>query len=298
MAEKTTSCCSPSGKSAAGRLRESAGLSRHARRDTIPRSRAPTRRLRPFQKMTDPGPILDLIEAFRRSKTMFAAVALGIFDGERPQGAALDRLLEACASWACSNSAAINSSTRRLPTSICAAPARDAFRLHPVFEHRAVSAMGPSGGRGPRRHPPVEANVRPGRRHLFTLLQNRGSEARFSDGHARLRHAQFAPDRRRLRSLALSPLRGSGGATGHLALAAKDRYPHLNAALFDLPEVIEVARSLWALRSELIAGDFFTDELPPADLYALGRILHDWNEEKISNLLPRIHTPYPRAADC
>ena len=46
--------------------------------------------------MTDPAPILDLIEAFRRSKTMFAATALGIFDGERPKGAATDRLLDAC----------------------------------------------------------------------------------------------------------------------------------------------------------------------------------------------------------
>jgi acetylserotonin N-methyltransferase len=48
--------------------------------------------------MSDPAPILDLIEAFRRSKAMFAAVALGIFDGERPKGAALDRLLDACVS--------------------------------------------------------------------------------------------------------------------------------------------------------------------------------------------------------
>ena len=46
--------------------------------------------------MTDPAPILELIEAFRRSKTMFTAVKLGIFDGERPQGAAMDRLLDAC----------------------------------------------------------------------------------------------------------------------------------------------------------------------------------------------------------
>jgi len=28
----------------------------------------------------DPAPVIDLIEAFRRSKTMFAAVALGVFD--------------------------------------------------------------------------------------------------------------------------------------------------------------------------------------------------------------------------
>src|SRR5580698_11449215 len=46
--------------------------------------------------MTDPAPILELIDAFRRSKTMFTAVSLGIFDGERPHGVAMDRLLDAC----------------------------------------------------------------------------------------------------------------------------------------------------------------------------------------------------------
>ena len=47
--------------------------------------------------MTTSNIVLDLIEAFRRSKTMFAAVELGIFDGKRParlQGTA--RLLDAC----------------------------------------------------------------------------------------------------------------------------------------------------------------------------------------------------------
>jgi len=48
--------------------------------------------------MPDPAPILELIEAFRRSKAMFAATALGIFDGQRPAGAAVDRLLDACVS--------------------------------------------------------------------------------------------------------------------------------------------------------------------------------------------------------
>ena len=39
----------------------------------------------------DPSVILDLLEAFRRSKTMFAAVSLGVFDalesGPRPLAA-------------------------------------------------------------------------------------------------------------------------------------------------------------------------------------------------------------------
>ncbi len=58
----------------------------------------------------DPGPVVDLIEAFRRSKTLFAAVALGLFDclaegsndsvtlarqlGSNPD--ATERLLDAC----------------------------------------------------------------------------------------------------------------------------------------------------------------------------------------------------------
>jgi acetylserotonin N-methyltransferase len=58
----------------------------------------------------DPGVILDLLEAFRRSKTMFAAVSLGVFDklesGPKSlaglagalsvDAGALERLLDAC----------------------------------------------------------------------------------------------------------------------------------------------------------------------------------------------------------
>ena len=47
--------------------------------------------------MTTPDKILELIDAFRRSKTMFAAVKLGVFDGARPADhKALSRLLDAC----------------------------------------------------------------------------------------------------------------------------------------------------------------------------------------------------------
>ena len=35
------------------------------------------------------------------------------------------------------------------------------------------------------------------------------------------------------------------------------------------------------------------DTLPAADLYAPGRILHDWDEEKIGLLLRKIHASLP-----
>src|SRR5262249_20349011 len=90
-----------------------------------------------------------------------------------------------------------------------------------------------------------------------------------------------------------------GGATGHLAVAACRRYPGLRATAFDLPGVMPQAREAIAAeadvtgRVDLMAGDFFVDALPPADLYAVGRILHDWGEEKIDRLLSAIHAALP-----
>jgi acetylserotonin N-methyltransferase len=89
-----------------------------------------------------------------------------------------------------------------------------------------------------------------------------------------------------------------GGATGHLALAACERNPDLRAVVFDLPAVSESARvyarsSIASQRIEVAAGDFFRDELPDGDLFALGRILHDWPEDKIRALLARIYQRLP-----
>ena len=85
-----------------------------------------------------------------------------------------------------------------------------------------------------------------------------------------------------------------GGASGHLAMAAVEVHPSLEATVFDLPQAIEFARRFVAgTKVELIAGDFFADPLPPADLYALGRILHDWGIEKIERLLSRVYEALP-----
>jgi acetylserotonin N-methyltransferase len=89
-----------------------------------------------------------------------------------------------------------------------------------------------------------------------------------------------------------------GGATGHLALEACRRYPKLRATVFDLPPVIASAREFLQTVPEgprvgLVAGDFFSDPLPEADLFALGRILHDWSVDKIRTLLRKIHDRLP-----
>jgi acetylserotonin N-methyltransferase len=84
-----------------------------------------------------------------------------------------------------------------------------------------------------------------------------------------------------------------GGATGHLTIAACEAYPDLQGVVLDLERVIPVAREIVsqspaASRISCVAGDFFEGDLPPADLYSLGRILHDWAQPKIEKLLSRI----------
>jgi acetylserotonin N-methyltransferase len=65
-----------------------------------------------------------------------------------------------------------------------------------------------------------------------------------------------------------------------------------------LPDAVALAQeivrdSAVAERVKVASGDFFVDPLPEGDLYALGRILHDWSEEKIVKLLRRIYERLP-----
>jgi acetylserotonin N-methyltransferase len=65
-----------------------------------------------------------------------------------------------------------------------------------------------------------------------------------------------------------------------------------------MPQVVPLAEEFIAAspardRLSAHAGDFFQGDLPPADLYSLGRILHDWGEDKIRLLLRRIFDALP-----
>ena len=89
-----------------------------------------------------------------------------------------------------------------------------------------------------------------------------------------------------------------GGATSHLVIAACEQYPELRGVVFDLPQVTALAREQVELsaareRIEIVAGDFFEDDLPAADLFALGRILHDWSEDKLGFLLRKVFARLP-----
>jgi C-methyltransferase len=57
------------------------------------------------------------------------------------------------------------------------------------------------------------------------------------------------------------------GGRGHLLGAIVERHPDVNGMLFELPEVIDRLRGGGAIEVvRLIAGDFFADRLPTADV--------------------------------
>jgi ubiquinone/menaquinone biosynthesis C-methylase UbiE len=82
-----------------------------------------------------------------------------------------------------------------------------------------------------------------------------------------------------------------GGGHGALVQAVLGAHPHMRAAIFDLPGVVDGARERIAAagltdRCELVAGDFFQDPLPAGgDAYAFSWILHDWDDEPAVQIL-------------
>ncbi|XP_028251385.1 acetylserotonin O-methyltransferase 2 [Parambassis ranga] len=83
-----------------------------------------------------------------------------------------------------------------------------------------------------------------------------------------------------------------GGCTGALAREMAKAYPSASVTVFDLPQVVETAQKHFCQEDDAVTfqtGDFFSGEIPAADLYVLARIIHDWPEEKCLTLLKKIY---------
>ena len=77
-----------------------------------------------------------------------------------------------------------------------------------------------------------------------------------------------------------------GGGRGHLLKLILERAPHAQGFLFERPHVIADADA--AARLTLVAGDFFADPLPAADLYLLMDLLHDWDDADATRILAAV----------
>lgn len=263
--------------------------------------------------LPDPSPVIDLIEAFRGSKTMFAALTLGIFDRlhEAPAPAATiaaalganpgatEQLLDGCAALGLlvksdgryGNHAVADAYLwSGSPHSLGGYIEYSDTALYPMWANLASAVR-----EGTPRWTQTFGIEGPLFSHFFRTPEAQRAFLGGMHGFGMLSSPRVvtAFDLSDYRTLA-----DLGGATGHLAIAACEGYPGLRGIVFELPGPAAMAREQVALspardRIRVVEGDFFTDELPPADLYALGRILHDWSEEKVRRLLDKIAQALP-----
>lgn len=258
---------------------------------------------------SDPAPVIELINAFRRSQTMFTAVALGVFDllatdaKSAEQIAAetstdlraLRRLLDGCTGLGLleksagiyANTAVANDYLRKdSPTTLAGYILYSKDALYPMWGH-LDDAMREGTPRWNQTFA-LDGGIFSG---FFRTPQARHEFLQGMHGFGQI----SSPAVVRVFNLArFRNLVDLGGGTGHLAIAACERYGAMQGVIFDFPEVLtearpHVAASSAASRIELIEGDFFADALPCADLYALGRIVHDWSDEKIGTILKKVH---------
>jgi acetylserotonin O-methyltransferase len=258
--------------------------------------------------LPDPSPVTELIEAFRRSKAMFAAVSLGVFDALEPKPRSvnalaeelrvkadpLERLLDACVGLKLLRRHGADYQNEPVASTYLCRSSAQTLTGYILYSNDVLFRLWAY----------VEDAVREG---TPRWKQAFGVEGSIFDHFFRTQEAKetFVQGMHGLGVLSspkvveafdLSQFRRMvdlGGATGHLAIAACERNPDLRAVVFDLPGVIESARvyarsSIASPRIEVMAGDFFNDELPGADLFVLGRILHDWPEDRIRVLLAKI----------
>ena len=91
-----------------------------------------------------------------------------------------------------------------------------------------------------------------------------------------------------------------GGGTGAFLRAVKNKYPQIDATVFDLPNVIKVAKSNQykidgSVNLTLKPGDFLVDDLPRnQDVICLVRVLYDHEDSTIEILLKRIYNALPK----
>src|SRR5262249_18604870 len=224
----------------------------------------------------DPAPILDLLEAFRRSKTMFAAVSLGVFDALaagptslthlaatlQANADALERLLGACVglqllrrvgenyeSTPLANAYLCTASPRRLTGYINYSNAV----MWKLWEHLDDAVR-----EGTNRWKQVYGWDSPIFANFFRTEEAKREFLMGMHGFGLISSPQVvaAFDLSRFRCLV-----DLGGATGHLAVAACERYPRLSAVVFDLAEAIPLAREIVGVsgvrdRVSFAAGDF------------------------------------------
>ncbi|KAM3607742.1 uncharacterized protein V6R79_012950 [Siganus canaliculatus] len=262
-----------------------------------------------------PKKILEYMEGFLISKTVFSSCELGVFDAllgaERPLsaeeisqmiGASLDgtrRLLAACAGLQLLNTHQNDERvlysnteeasvylTRTSPLSLCQSIQYSSKTIYLCW-HYLTDA------------------VREGRNQYekaFGVNSNDLFQALYRSDEEMVKFMQLMNSiwnicgKDVVTAFDLSPFKvicDLGGCSGALAKQCTSAYPECTVTIFDLPKVVCTSRKHFVKEADqrisFHEGNFFTDPLPEADLYILARVLHDWTDERCIELLSGVY---------
>jgi acetylserotonin O-methyltransferase len=269
----------------------------------------------PSFSVSDPSSVLTLIDAFRSSKVMFVAVSMGVFDviergpasAERlavelgAQSEPLERLLDACVGLGLlGRRDGLYRNEAEASAYLCA-HSPNTLAGYILYSDKILFQLWGHLENGIRTGEPqwkeafhLDGNIFD---HFFRTDEDMQAFLKGMHGLGTLSSPPVVA------AFELSPFKkliDLGGGTGHLAMAACEQYSDLCAILFDLPRVVDSVRAQLSScavgsRIDCVGGDFFVpSQLPDGDLFALGRILHDWPDEKCGALLGAIYERLPR----
>ena len=175
----------------------------------------------------DPRTVLDLIEGFRRSKTMYAAVSLGVFDrladgpadafALTPTGSVdtMTRLLDACVALGLlrkegeryeNTEVAATYLSRSSPGTLAGYIGYSNTVLYPMWGHLEDAVREGNAS--------LEADVRAGRRYFLAFLQNRNGFSRIPPGDAWIRGTEQSGGGDCVRPVSVPATGGSGRRHG------------------------------------------------------------------------------------
>ena len=141
--------------------------------------------------------------------------------------------------------------------------------------------------------------VKHGGKSVFEeLYANEAKLGEFLDAMTGFQAANFAQLAEKFDFQKYKTVSDIGGALALLSRIVGARHQHLTFNSFDLPPVAPLAQKHIKAagmegRIKVIAGDFFKDSLPKADVITMGNILHDWNLENKKMLIRKAYEALP-----
>lgn len=139
-----------------------------------------------------------------------------------------------------------------------------------------------------------------GRPYWDWLSANPAQLSQFSKAMAATSTGMLAPFLRDYHLPAGEVVADIGGADGRLLAGFLIDDPTRKGILFDRADVVTAGEKLFSEkgisdRVQIIGGDFF-ESVPPADVYLLKTILHDWDDERCGEILDNVAAAARRGA--